>query len=406
MTTDPLIEKTWRCTEQARALRDQHDDDVPADVARQIDRLLKDATAARKQHERDRALADTEGWLREPQYKHDMGMGMGHVPDPASSSGDGPVTPVLKSFLSWCRDGQVPPQHKADLVENATGQNLVPTDFAGTIVKAMSREGVIRGLATIYPTRSNVVDLGNVTINTAGWGKLETGTTATDALGATPGAKDTISVWDLNALAKIGRDELEDSDENLADIIRQAVAEKFGEVEDDAYAAGSGTSQPWGIGTRATGGVITQSVAAATNATVIGDDLKKLPFRVPARFRRPDRAVYLMHSTAMEAASLLKDSTNNYLIQPDAAMAEAPSLFGYRTYAVDGLPAMTPPTTMTEPSVIFGDVKAGYMIAQRAGLRVQRLEELYAAEGKVGFLFTMRVGGDVIRPMAFAKYLL
>jgi HK97 family phage major capsid protein len=50
---------------------------------------------------------------------------------------------------------------------------------------------------------------------------------------------------------------------------------------------------------------------------------------------------------------------------------------------------------------------AGYMIADRKpGPLVLRLEERYAEEGKVGFIFTHRVGGDVIRPKAFAKYLL
>jgi HK97 family phage major capsid protein len=61
---------------------------------------------------------------------------------------------------------------------------------------------------------------------------------------------------------------------------------------------------------------------------------------------------------------------------------------------------------MTDPSVVFGEVFAGYMIADRRQVSVQRLEERYADEGKIGLLFTHRVGGDVIRPKALAKYLL
>ena len=46
------------------------------------------------------------------------------------------------------------------------------------------------------------------------------------------------------------------------------------------------------------------------------------------------------------------------------------------------------------------------MVADRKMVTVQRLNERYADEGKIGLLFTHRVGGDVIRPKAFAKLLL
>jgi len=45
------------------------------------------------------------------------------------------------------------------------------------------------------------------------------------------------------------------------------------------------------------------------------------------------------------------------------------------------------------------------MIGDRQRITVQRLDERYADQGLVGFLFKERVGGDVIRPAAFAKYL-
>ena len=44
----------------------------------------------------------------------------------------------------------------------------------------------------------------------------------------------------------------------------------------------------------------------------------------------------------------------------------------------------------------FGDY-ANYWIADRQGRAVQRLNELYAGNGQVGFLITQRVDGKVIR---------
>jgi HK97 family phage major capsid protein len=59
---------------------------------------------------------------------------------------------------------------------------------------------------------------------------------------------------------------------------------------------------------------------------------------------------------------------------------------------------------VTRPS--GSDPALGYLIADRQRITVQRLDERYAELGLVAFLFRMRVGGDVLRPAAFAKYLL
>lgn len=403
----PLLEKAANLVEQARALNDEFADKstMPAEVAHKIDTLLGNATECRKQVEREARLSDLDGFLREPEYKHDMSGGAAIARD--FGHGEALTTAQReerhsKAFFDFVRKGTnaLAPEAKADLVENATGELLVPTDYAGTILRELPRQGVIRNLATIRPTSSNKVDVGAVVINAAGWGKLETGTAATDGLGANPGEKDTITVHDLNALVKLGRDELEDSDDNLAEIIRQALALKFGEQEDDAFANGSGTGQPWGIAASAD---VTQGVAAAAGETVTSDELKKVMFAVPAQFRR--NGVWLVHSGVEEAIALLKDGDNRYLLQPNASLGEPSTLFGKPLHVADGLPAMAATDDAgagTNKSLIFGDVRSGYMIADRRRLTVQRLEERYAEEGKVGLLFTHRVGGDVIRPKAFA----
>lgn len=404
-----LLEKAARHTAQARAINDEFEGkEMPAEAANQMDGHLAKAAEYRKQWNRQQALEDHQSFLDEPVYKHDMGAGETKGPIGGTSAGEFLLDSerkekATKSFFDFCRKGLdgISIEQKADLVENATGENLVPVDFSGTILKELPREGVIRNLAFIRPTTKNKVDIGNVVINAAGWGKLETGTVATDGLDATPAAKDTITVHDLNALVKLGQDELEDSDENLAEIIRSALALKFAEQEDDAFAAGSGTAQPFGISVNAG---VTQGVTAATNATVVADELKKVPFTVPAQFRKSTASVWMGHTSVEQAVALLKDTEGRYLLQEKAALGEPPTLFGYRWFTVDGLPSMTTTATAVDKSLMFGDMRAGYMIADRRRLTVVRLVERYAEQGKIGLLFTHRVGGDVIRPKALAWY--
>jgi len=405
MDAKQLLEKAAQHTARARAINDEFEGkEMPAEAAHQMEGHLKKASDYRSRVTRDAQLSDTENWLSEPEYKHDMSGGGEYRGEILLDSEK--KDRKEHAFFEFCRKGLegLAPEQKADLVENATGQLLIPSDFAGTILKELPREATIRNLAFVRPTTKNKVEVGNVVINTAGWGKLETGTAATDGLAGTPAAKDTIEVHDLNALVKLGRDELEDSDENLGEIIRMALALKFAELEDDAFANGSGTGQPWGIAQNAG---VTQGVTAAANATVVGDELKKVPYTVPAQFRKasgPTPAAWFYHTSAEQAIALLKDTEGRYLLQDKAAQGEPPTLFGYSTYTVDGLPSMTTTGTAVDKSVMFGALRAGYMIADRRQLIVKRLEERYAEEGKIGLLFTHRVGGDVIRPKALAWY--
>lgn len=160
-------------------------------IGRQIKALLDQAESLKAADESEQRMSRLDDWFAEPQFKRDMSMGVGglggSVDDDPRGWGGGygraGYARQVKAFTSFLRDGksgsafELAVETKADLVENATGQNLVPDDYAGTIVKAIARRGVIRNLAYVRPTTKNIVDIGNLVINTAGWGKLETGTT-------------------------------------------------------------------------------------------------------------------------------------------------------------------------------------------------------------------------------------
>lgn len=406
--THPLLEQTAQHLAQARAINDEFEGKaMPAEAARQMQAHLAAASDSRKRVSAEAELKANEAWLAEPQYKHGMTGG----DQLAAEFGHG--APLLASekkaaaheaFLTYVRKGAdgLSREQKAALVENSDGQKLVPTDYAGTILKDVSDDAVIRNLATVRPTSSNTVDVGNLTISAPGWGKLETGDTATDPMG-TP-AKDTITVHDLNALVLLGVDELDDTD-NIEAIIRAELSAKFAEAEDDAFAGGlgDGSKQPWAITHN-----VTQTVTAAAGETLVSDDLTKLKYAV-ARAKFRNAGVFLGHTSAEQAAALLKGTDGHYLWRISMRDGEPATLLGRPWYTVDGLPAMLATDDAgvgTNPSIVYGDVKSGYMVADRRQMTVQRLVERYAETGKIGLLFRHRVGGDVIRPAALAKLLL
>lgn len=405
----PLLEKAAQHLAQARAINDEFQGkDMPAEAAHQMEQHLGKASELRSRVTREASLSDNESWMSDPEYKHDMGAG-GARSLTGIDHGDillesERAEKQRESFYNFVRKGfaGVAPEVKADLVEDATGELLVPQDFAGTIVKDIARDAIIRNLAAVRPTSRNRVDIGALIVNKPTWGKLELGDNPADGLGAA--SRESIRVWNLNALVKIGVDELEDTDDNLEEIIRSELGSQFAEVEDDAFAAGvgDGSKQPFGIASD-----VGATLAAAAGETVTADDLKSLRYKVPEWARR--NGVYLAHSTAEEKATLLKGTDGHYLWQESLREGEPPTFAGKRWYTLDGLPAMLATDDAgagTNKSVIFGDPRRGYQIIDRRRFTVQRLTELYAEDGKIGLLFTHRVGGDVIRPKAFAAYLL
>jgi HK97 family phage major capsid protein len=94
-------------------------------------------------------------------------------------------------------------------------------------------------------------------------------------------------------------------------------------------------------------------------------------------------------------------TTNGYLLQPDVQLGFPFRILGRPVVEWGDFPAITS-TTLTDAQVVcaIGDFRQGYLIVDRLDMEVQRLNELYAANGVVGFGITKRVGGGVILPAA------
>jgi HK97 family phage major capsid protein len=419
--TKTLMEKAMSCLHMARAINDRYPDPtkMPAEEVENRKALLTEGQRLRNMAEIQREQDSLEGWAAAPPEDHPALAAMAGASHSKADTDDALAAVndkrQTKAFLKWFRGGQLSDEErkaltylstegKAALVENATGEVLVPHDIAGPIFKDLPHLGTFRGAGPlIRRTTSNKVDVRSLTGATAGWGKLEMGSTPATDVNVVPNTPaDVIEVHDLVGLSKVGVDELADTDVNLAGLIQQIVGLQFAQMEDDAFANGNGTSKPFGLAMRATQAspVITQSVTA-TGGTVTGDNLKSLPFQVPTVFRQ-NGAFFVADDLAM-AMSLLKDGNSNYLWQPSVRAGEPPTWSGYRVFTLEGLPRID--SGNSTPSGVFGDPNLGYMVADRQQVSVQRLEELFAADGQVGFLFKLRVGGDVIRAKAFAKYI-
>ena len=152
-----------------------------------------------------------------------------------------------------------------------------------------------------------------------------------------------------------------------------------------------GSGKPTGITADATdsGFTVTQSGIAA-------DDFIDTFHALPPQYR--SRATWLLHdTTAKEARKQREDgATGNYIWQPGLQAGEPDTILG-RPVAISAF--VPDSSTSTNKAIVFGDL-SWYYVADRQGRTFQRLNELYAANGQVGFRATQRVDGVLILPEA------
>jgi HK97 family phage major capsid protein len=316
---------------------------------------------------------------------------------PKAENKDGEISPSAKAFIKALRGKVALTQEEKALVEDSTGQLIVPFDMDSEIYRALGKLTVVRGLAAGRTTTSDRVRMISMNEVAMGWGKLETA--AGDALpdNTLVPAESYQYVEDQIGLAKIGVDELEDTNVSLAGYLVNSFAQAIGEHEDKAFIEGTGHAnvQPMGLFTAAAGGGPVRVDSAASGA-VSTDDIINLIYAVPSQYR--NGSAFIMNGATVKAIRQLKVvADGQYAWQPSIQAGEPGALFGYPVYEQDDIDALA----ANKDVAIFGNYQRGYRILDRRGMTVQKLAELYITSGLIGFLVTRRVGGAILRADAF-----
>lgn len=171
--------------------------------------------------------------------------------------------------------------------------------------------------------------------------------------------------------------------------LARKLGERVGRILNNHFTVGTGTAQPDGIVTSATVGV-TGTGSFATTGGVTGDQLIDLTESLDPAYASGDLK-FMLHQSARKTARKLKDSQGQYLWQP-ALQQGVPSLIaGYPFVINNDMPTLA----QSSKSVLFGDIRAAYVIRIVKGLTVLRLVERYADFLQVGFLGFERADGTL-----------
>lgn len=271
---------------------------------------------------------------------------------------------------------------------DSEGGYLVPDEFEKTLVESLEEQNIFRQLASVITTSSGDRKIPVVaTKGSASW---------VDEEGVIPESDDafgqvSIGAYKLGTIIKVSEELLNDSIFNLESYIAREFARRIGTKEEEAFFVGDGTGKPTGI-FNATGGAEVGVTAAGVKAITL-DEIMDLFYSLKAPYRK--NAVFTMNDSTVKAIRKLKDGNGQYIWQPSITAGQPDTILNRPIKTSSYVPALD----AGKKAIAFGDFSY-YWVADRQGRSFQRLNELYAATGQVGFRATQRVDGKLILPEA------
>lgn len=297
---------------------------------------------------------------------------------------------------------------KAGLSSSAeSGGYVVPPETERAIERRLMAGSPMREIATVRTVASGVFRKPVSTAGVASGWVAETAARpetdpATLALLEFPAA-------DLYANPAATQSLLDDALVDLDEWLAAEVEDAFAAQETQAFVNGDGTNKPRGFlsyttvadATQTWGqiGYVASGAAGGFAATNPADKLIDLVYAPKAQYRPNGR--FVMNRKTVSAVRKFKDADGNYIWQPAQRAGETASLLGYAVTEIETMPDIA----ANSLSIAFGDFQKGYLIVDRAGVRV--LRDPYSAKPYVLFYTTKRVGGgvqnfDAIKVMKFS----
>jgi len=290
---------------------------------------------------------------------------------------------------------------------SADGGYTVPFEVEKEIGKRLTLISPIRGIAGQRTISANVYKKPFMTSGPAvGW----VGETADRPQTGSPTlAELQFPAMELYAMPAATATLLEDSAVNIDEWIAGEVEAVFAAQEGAAFVNGDGVNKPKGflastiVAESAWAwtklGYVATGAAGAFDAAAPVDALIDLVYALKAPYRQNGH--FVMNRKTQAAVRKLKDSSGHYLWAPPAGANTRASLLTYPVVEAEEMPDIA----ANAYAIAFGDFRRGYLVVDRAGVRV--LRDPFSAKPYVLFYTTKRVGGgvqdfDAIKLLKFA----
>jgi HK97 family phage major capsid protein len=199
---------------------------------------------------------------------------------------------------------------------------------------------------------------------------------------------------------KMSREAVEDTlvTPNLHEYLAARFGVRFGRLINQYATTGTGSSQPTGfltaVGTAAGTAVGASGNDGSSGANTLGTvDFQTLEASLDYSYRQ--KAVYMVNPSTLTKLKYQLDK-NGRLVFPGLQTAEQ-TIGGYKVYAnpfLPALPASVGSPTTYKGTLCFGDYSK--FLIRLTTPAVMRLEQLYGANGQIGFLAYTRFDSNIV----------
>ena len=355
----------------------------------QIDRMMDQVDSLRKDIERSEA-ADAE--MRDIEAATDRKSEMRLAPQVEERAAE-PTTlasaeyrNAFDSYLRNGRAGMTGDEIRALQVgTNSEGGFLSPVvgadqaSLQSMIMETVDDSVAMMGLATVVNVSGDITIPTESTLGAAAWTAEEGAYNESDAAFG----QVTLTPYKATTLVKVSEELLADSAVDLSSYLGRNFGRRFANLMGAAFANGDGSSKPTGVSDGST-----KQVDAAGAAGLTFTELIELYYALKEPYRKA--GTWMFNSTTAKEIRSLKDSDGQYIWQASVQANEPDTLLG-RPVAIDD---DIEDTAANNKSVLFGDMSY-YWIAMRQGVTLRRLDELYAGNGQVGMIASVRVDGEL-----------
>ena len=311
-------------------------------------------------------------------------------PEKTKEDKTGRATDAYRSAFWGAMRNKVNPsvQNALQIGQDSEGGYLVPDEYEQQLVQALEEANVLRGLCHVINTSHGDRKIPVVASHgSAAWMDEESALQESDDTFT----QVSLSAYKLGTMLKVSDELLHDSFFNLERYVASEFARRVGAAEEEAFLLGNGSSKPTGL-LNSTGGA-SLGVTAASPTAITMDEVIDLFHSVKSAYRK--NATFVVNDGTIKTIRKLKDANGQYLWQPSVTAGTPDTILNRPVRTSQFMPT----AAAGEKTILFGDFSY-YWIADRQGRTFKRLNELYAANGQVGFLAWQRLDGKLILPEA------
>ena len=360
--------------------------DLAADEQERVDRIFADVDRLADEIRAEDRVANLETEMTAIPERRTLSQPMKMADAPAKATSLQGSAEYRSAFRGWLQTGNRAELRALEMGEGTEGGNLVDDEMAAAIVEKADELSFVRGMSNVITSNSDIKIPVESTRVAAAIVAEEGAYGETDPAFALK----TLSSFKLSTLVKVSEELAFDSSFDLSAFLSRGFGRAMALGEDKYFLTGTGSGQPSGIFTDGAG-----SVTSVGNDALAAEDLIDTMYSVPAEYRVGNRCAWVMNDSTAKAIRKLKDSDGQFLWQPSLSQGQPDTLMGFPVMTNSSVAAVG---DGTKP-VAFCNFDY-FTIADRGGIAVQRLDELYSGTGQIGYRAYRRLDGKLTQTAA------